>query len=159
MNREIPSAISIAIVRKASVADIPAMMGLTYNLPTASQWSEAQYFELFAPNSPTRLALVIEQESSLLGFLIARSSREEHEIENIAISTLSQRQGLGTKLLKGFMRIVDETRPTKVFLEVRESNMAARALYSKLGFTQLGERKNYYRNPEESALFYQIVMP
>ncbi|HEY1800434.1 MAG TPA: ribosomal protein S18-alanine N-acetyltransferase [Terriglobales bacterium] len=159
MNREIPSAISNATVRKACVADIPAMMGLTCNLPTASQWSEAQYFELFALGSSSRLALVIEHASSLLGFLVARSSREEYEIENIAVSVGRQRQGVGAKLLKELMRIAGRACATKVFLEVRESNVAARALYSKLGFTQVGERKNYYRNPEESAVLYQILMP
>ncbi len=158
MSQVVRSGVSTAIVRKASITDVPAMIKIARATPTASQWSEAQYFELFAPNSPNRLALVIEQESSLLGFLVARCSREEYEIENIAVSAAQQRQGLGTKLLKEFMRIVGEILPTKVFVEVRESNMVACALYSKLGFKQIGERKNYYRDPEESALLYQIVI-
>jgi ribosomal-protein-alanine N-acetyltransferase len=39
-----------------------------------------------------------------------------------------------------------------VFLEVRESNSAARAFYAGLSFTQIGRRRGYYRNPEEDAL-------
>lgn len=159
MNQEMPRAISTATVRKGAVADIPAMMSIALATPMASQWSEAQYLDLFAPGPPDRLTLIIEQDSNIAGFLAARCFCEEHEIENIVVSKAQQREGLGTKLLKEFMRITGENHPAKVFLEVRESNMAARALYTKFGFRKTGERKNYYRDPDEAALNYQLLIP
>ena len=158
-NREISDAVSIATIRKAVTADIPAMKRIAGATSMASQWSEAQYFELFAPGPPDHLTLVIEQESNIAGFVAARCSGKEYEIENIVISGAVQRQGLGMKLLKELMRIAAENRPIKVFLEVRESNAAARALYAKFGFAKIGERRNYYRNPVESAVNYQLLIP
>lgn len=158
-NPEIPGALSMAIVRKAVVADIPAMMRIAGSASMASQWSEQQYFDLFAPEPPDRLTLIIEQESNIAGFLAARCSGKEYEIENIVVSAVVQRHGLGTRLLKELMRIAAENHPIKVFLEVRESNAAARALYAKFGFAKIGERKNYYRNPVESAVNYQLLIP
>jgi ribosomal-protein-alanine N-acetyltransferase len=156
MNQEISAAL-LAKVRKALVADIPAIMTIASTAAMASQWSEAQYLNLFAPGPPERQTLVIEQDSNIAGFLVARCSREEYEIENIVISMTLQHQGLGAKLLKEFIRIASKTHPIKVLLEVRKSNVAARAFYAKFGFTPIGERKNYYQNPEESALLYQLV--
>ena len=158
MNQKIPDMISIAKVRKAVVEDIPAMMRIASAAPMASQWTEARHFDLFAPGSPERIMLVIEEDSDVTGFLVARSLGQEYEIENIVISVDHQRRGLATKLLKYFMRIAEETSGVKVFLEVRQSNAAARALYVKHGFTEIGERKNYYRSPQESAVHYQLLI-
>ena len=158
MNQKIPDMISIAKVRKAVVEDIPAMMRIASAAPMASQWTEARHFDLFAPGSPERIMLVIEEDSDITGFLVARGLGEECEIENIVVSVDHQRRGLATKLLKYFMRIADEANVTKVFLEVRQSNAAARALYAKQGFTEIGERKNYYRSPEESGVNYQLLI-
>jgi ribosomal-protein-alanine N-acetyltransferase len=158
VNQKIPDMISIAKVRKAVVEDIPAMMRMASAAPTASQWTEARHFDLFAPGSPERIMLVIEEDSDITGFLVARGLGEECEIENIVVSVDHQRRGLATKLLKYFMRLADEANVTKVFLEVRQSNAAARALYAKQGFTEIGERKNYYRSPEESGVNYQLLI-
>jgi len=158
LNQKIPDMISIAKVRKAVVEDIPAMMRIASAAPMASQWTEARHFDLFAPGSPERIMLVIEEDSDITGFLVARGLGEECEIENIVVSVDHQRRGLATKLLKYFMRIADEANVTKVFLEVRQSNAAARALYAKQGFTEIGERKNYYRSPEESGVNYQLLI-
>lgn len=158
-NQGISGAVSTATVRKAVVADVQAMRRIAGAAPQSAQWSEAQYFELFAPGPPDRLTLVIEQESNIAGFVAARCWGKEYEIENIVISGAVQRQGLGTELLKELMRIAAENHPIKVFLEVRESNAAARALYAKFGFAKIGERKNYYRNPVESAVNYQLLIP
>lgn len=156
MTKEIPGTISTVTIRNAVVADVPAMVRIASAVPQAAQWSEAQYFDLFTPD---RIMLVVEYDSTVSGFLAARCSGEEYEIENIVISGALQRQGLGTKLLKELIRITGENHPAKVFLEVRESNAGARALYAKLGFRKIGERKNYYHNPTESAWNYELVIP
>ena len=157
MNQEIPNDISTATVRNASVADIPAMMRIAGLSPTASQWPESQYFELFASGAPERISLVIEQDSNVAGFLVARHFSGEYEIENIVISVAKQRQGLGAKLFNEFMKIPAQTPLSKIFLEVRESNEAARRFYIKFGFRKVGERNNYYQNPQESAVLYEAL--
>jgi [ribosomal protein S18]-alanine N-acetyltransferase len=66
---------------------------------------------------------------------------------------------LGTQLLRYLLKEVRQKGAQTVFLEVRESNRAAFALYRKCGFQQSGRRKAYYRQPTEDAILYQLDFP
>ncbi|MDO5078772.1 MAG: ribosomal protein S18-alanine N-acetyltransferase [Streptococcus minor] len=83
----------------------------------------------------------------LIGFLAIQNLVDELEITQIAIKKAYQGRGLGDQLMA---RLSD--RRESIFLEVRASNEAARALYAKYGFVQVGKRKNYYQNPAEDAI-------
>lgn len=101
---------------------------------------------------------MIEQERVTQGFLIAREVDHEWEIENIAIAGPARRGGLGTRLLEEFLDLARERGAQAVFLEVRESNLAARKLYEKCGFLEAGRRQGYYHSPEENAVIYQRIV-
>ena len=73
-------------IRPATLADLPAMMTLEKHAATAAHWSAEQYENLFHASGPGRVALVMQEESGLQGFVIARVVGEEWEIENIAIA-------------------------------------------------------------------------
>ena len=141
------------LVRAATSADIPAMITLEKHAVTAAHWSQQQYEQVFATNEPRREALVIERDG-IQGFLVARPLDKEWEIENMAVSGPARRHGLGTRLLGEFLDRARGTGAEMVFLEVRESNHAARALYEKWAFVQSGRRKGYCRGPDEDALTY-----
>ncbi|MGH9501572.1 MAG: ribosomal protein S18-alanine N-acetyltransferase [Terriglobales bacterium] len=143
-------------VRPATVADVPSMMALEKHAATAAHWSLAQYEALFRASSPDRVALSIREESDLHGFVIARVLGEEWEIENIAIAGPARRRGLGTRLLGELLDLARAKGAAAVFLEVRESNHAARALYGKWAFLEGGRRRSYYKNPEEDAILYRL---
>ena len=82
----------------------------------------------------------------------------EWEIENIAIAGPARRRGLGTRLLGELLDLARAQGAESVFLEVRESNHAARALYEKWSFIESGRRKKYYKDPEEDAILYRLVL-
>jgi ribosomal-protein-alanine N-acetyltransferase len=171
-------------VRPATSADIPAMMALEKHAVTAAHWSREQYEQVFAASAQSgdsaggtpagqpagrrrygslaeqlpRLALVIEAESAVQGFLVARVVDTEWEIENIAVSGPARRRGLGTRLLGEFLDWARGEGAVAVFLEVRESNRAARALYEKWAFVESGRRPRYYREPEEGAVIYRLCL-
>ena len=147
------------LVRPASPDDIPAMMSLERHAVTAAHWPQAQYEQAFAPSAPARLLLVIEETPHIQGFLVARSGGEEWEIENIAIAGTARRRGLGTRLLGECLDQVRAQGAEAVFLEVRESNQAARSLYEKWAFVESGRRRCYYRDPEEDAVVYRLSIP
>ncbi len=142
-------------IRAATVADLPAMMALEKRAATAAHWSAEQYEALFA-SDPGRLALIMEEESELRGFVIARVVAEDWEIENIAIAGLARRRGLGTRLLGELLDLARAKGAVAIFLEVRESNRAARALYEKWAFLESGRRRGYYQDPGEDAILYRI---
>jgi [ribosomal protein S18]-alanine N-acetyltransferase len=145
-------------IRPATAADIPAMMQLVNHSATAAHWSRGQYDRVFGEDAPRRLALVIEEEATLHGFLVAHEIAQEWEIENIAIAGAARRRGLGTRLLGEFLKHARSQGGTSVFLEVRESNHAARQLYEKWSFAQNGRRSGYYAQPQEDAILYRLSL-
>jgi [ribosomal protein S18]-alanine N-acetyltransferase len=149
------SVVSQLTIRAATPGDISAMLQIEKRAVTASHWSRQQYESLFSKH-PHSLALVIEDHSGIHGFLIAHAVGSEWEIENIAIAGAARRRGLGTRLMGEFIDRVRRDGGESVFLEVRESNQAARSLYEKWAFVESGRRNNYYRQPNESAVVYRL---
>ena len=95
-------------------------------------------------------------DDSLLGYVVAITLAEEGEIANLAVAPTARRHGIGGLLLD---RIVKETTAAGVsalYLEVRESNLAARALYHSRDFLPVGRRSGYYRQPSEDALLLRL---
>ena len=145
-----------ATVRAATLADISPIMELEEASPSAAHWSRQQYEEIFSPSGPMRIALVIEENGRIEGFFVARAVGLEWEIENTVVAAAARRNGLGSLLLGKFLEIARESATEAVFLEVRESSHAARALYHKWNFIESGSRKLYYRDPEEDAIIYRL---
>ena len=143
-------------IRAARAADLPAMMSLEKRAATAAHWSAEQYEVLLGSSNPGRVALIMIEESSLQGFVIARVVGDEWEIENIAIAGPARRRGLGTRLLGELLDLAKAKGAAAVFLEVRESNQAARALYEKWAFLESGRRRSYYKEPGEDAILYRF---
>ena len=143
------------MIRPATLADVPALMALEKHAVTAAHWSAEQYQSMFS-STPPRVALITEAEDTLKGFLIARAVGREWEIENLAIAGPARRRGLATELLAEFLNTARCRGATAIFLEVRESNSAARRLYEKWAFIECGFRPAYYRNPEEAAITYRL---
>ncbi|NQM30218.1 ribosomal protein S18-alanine N-acetyltransferase [Streptococcus suis] len=83
----------------------------------------------------------------LVGFLAVQTVLDEMEILQIAVKTDFQRLGIASQLMAAVMDWDGD-----IFLEVRESNSAAQALYTRQHFTKIGKRKDYYRNPVEDAV-------
>jgi len=146
-------------VRPAVSEDLPRLVEIAGHSVTAAQWKQADYLKLFAPESPTRTALVVEQDSCVVGFIVGQRIDHEWEIENVAVSGPARRNGLGSRLLSEFLDVVRKHGGRDVFLEVRESNTAARALYEKWAFVESGRRKSYYDDPTEDALILWLAFP
>jgi ribosomal-protein-alanine N-acetyltransferase len=152
-------------IRPATLADVTSMMRLERQSSTAGHWTEDQYRQALQPESTRRLVLVIDEPSApevptgILAFLVAQHVAPDWELENIVVALNARRKGLGKRLLQHLLSTARETNSTAVFLEVRESNTAARTLYEQAGFAQTGRRKSYYTNPPEDAFLYHRSLP
>ncbi len=98
----------------------------------------------------------MEEQSAAQAFLVGRVVEREWEIENIVVAGSRRRQSLGKQLLEEFLRISKGEGARAVFLEVRESNLAARRLYENSGFAENGRRQRYYKDPVEDAILYRL---
>ena len=88
----------------------------------------------------------------VLGYVGMMYILDEGYISNVAVSPEYRQLGLGDALIEHLMIIAERLKLSFVTLEVRESNSAAKGLYSKHGFTVVGRRKNYYDFPKEDAI-------
>jgi [ribosomal protein S18]-alanine N-acetyltransferase len=169
--------VRVVRVRPAEPADLARLVEIASHSATAAQWNETEYLKLFATDRPRaqtqgnsqsidpnikvqpRTALVVEQQGSVVGFIVGRQVEDEWEIENIAVTDAARRCGLGSRLVGELLDLVRTRGGKSVFLEVRESNRAARSLYEKWAFLEVGRRKMYYQNPAEDALVLKFKFP
>ncbi|HXW91953.1 MAG TPA: ribosomal protein S18-alanine N-acetyltransferase [Terriglobales bacterium] len=143
-------------IRFATLDDISSLLAIEKDALTAAHWSREQYQSACFASGTQRILLVIEEDSTLRGFLVGCAVGEEWEIENLAITGPARRRGLGQRLLRHFLNLARGRQAVSIFLEVRESNHAARCLFEQSGFIACGRRTNYYRNPEEDAVIYNL---
>ena len=95
------------------------------------------------------LWLVALDGETVVGYVGSQTVLQEADMMNIAVADSHRRRGIAKMLVEELIRQLDAYQLT---LEVRASNAPAIALYEKLGFTQVGLRKNYYHKPKEDAL-------
>ena len=128
------------------VAQVAALEKVCFSDP----WSENSIASELG--NPLSLWLVAMDGETLAGYVGSQAVMGEADMMNVAVSPDYHRQGIAGELVT---RLVEELKGRgnhSLALEVRESNFGAIALYQKLGFTQVGYRPGYYRNPKEGAL-------
>jgi ribosomal-protein-alanine N-acetyltransferase len=91
-------------------------------------------------------------DRTLLGYVLALVLGQEAEIADLAVAPSARRRGVAKLLIGRILEDLEARGVASVFLEVRESNVAARALYGSSDFVAVGRRTGYYRNPTEDAL-------
>lgn len=103
--------------------------------------------------------LVAEAEGeggAIAGYVVALDAADEGEILNLAVAAGGRRNGLGRALVQHILEALTGRGVRQVYLEVRESNAPARALYAAHGFKEAGRRKGYYRRPVEDAIVLRL---
>ena len=102
-------------------------------------------------DNPLSLWLVAVEEDRVAGYIGSQSVLGESDMMNVAVHPDFRRQGIGQMLVAALADELKKAGNRCLTLEVRASNAPAIAMYQKLGFEQVGLRKNYYRNPREDA--------
>jgi len=131
-------------VRKGQQGDIRAVEAIQLASADAAQWDTESYFKY-----EFRVA---EFDDAVAGFLISRTVAGEMEILNLAVAPAFRRQGIARALLENALDGFEGA----VFLEVRQSNVAAQTLYASFGFCLAGLRRNYYDSPKEDAVVMRM---
>lgn len=130
----------------AHVAQIAEIEKLCFNDP----WSENSV----ASELDNKLSywLVAMEGDKVAGYVGSQTVLDWTDMMNIAVHPDYRRQGIAEALVSELQSALKDHGSRCLTLEVRASNAPAIALYEKLGFSQVGLRKNYYRNPKEDAL-------
>ncbi|MGO5115557.1 ribosomal protein S18-alanine N-acetyltransferase [Candidatus Avoscillospira sp. LCP25S3_F1] len=128
------------------VAQVAALERVCFSDP----WSEASVAGELA--NELSLWLVAVEGETVLGYVGSQTVLDSTDILNVAVSPDHRGRGIGRALLTELEQRLRQQGVTEVLLEVRPSNAPAIALYTSLGFVQVGRRPNYYLNPREDAL-------
>ena len=104
--------------------------------------------------------LVLEQNGHLFGYGVMIIGPEEAHLLTLSVAAGSQRKGWGEKLLQHFICIARDQRARSMFLDVRESNRAAARLYERIGFRQIGKRRDYYpaMGGREDSIVMEMIL-
>jgi ribosomal-protein-alanine N-acetyltransferase len=129
------------VIRRGGTQDLETVEAIQYCSPEAVHWDAAGYLD-----HDFWVAVV---GKVVAGFLVARRvAPDEGEVLNLAVSPEFRRKGIARALFQAAHTQLSGT----IFLEVRESNLAALALYKSLGFKEVSRRPGYYHSPLETAI-------
>ena len=136
----------IETMNAAHVAQIAQLEKICFSDP----WSERS----IASELDNKLAfwLVAVEGETVAGYIGSQTVIDETDMMNVAVHPDFRRQGIAEALVNKLVENLKKLGSRCLTLEVRASNAPAIALYEKQGFSEIGRRKNYYRNPKEDAL-------
>jgi ribosomal-protein-alanine N-acetyltransferase len=149
-----------AVIRPARESDLDAILGIE-RASFADPWSRESFESclvlqqmrlLVAEEGGTGTPSEVGGLETILGFVVVLLLMDEAEIADLAVAPVARRRGLGGLLLDQVATESARAGVRSLYLEVRESNSAARALYHSRSFLPVGRRRGYYQHPLEDAL-------
>lgn len=160
MKREVgvsrPFSVESTEVRKASPEDVISICAIQTECDLSPWPREAYELEVKRDDAITLIASHTT-DGAPEGFITGRvipggaDSSVHAEIYNIGVYRATQSRGVGSALLKEFIGICSDFGVSRIFLEVRQSNLRAIGFYQSHGFVKVGERKDFYADPVENA--------
>lgn len=123
----------------------------------ATPWSDQTFTNLLKRPNAT-LVCAVDASDVVLGYAAVWFAGGEGELGDLAVDPSRRRQGIGTRLVETILQTGRLQGARQIFLEVRETNLNAQALYLKHGFDVVGRRSAYYSNPKEDALIMRCLL-
>ncbi|MCR4563551.1 MAG: ribosomal protein S18-alanine N-acetyltransferase [Clostridiales bacterium] len=142
---------TVSIMTKEDVGSVAALEKECF----ASPWTQETLLE--ETDNPTAVFFTSKQDGKVIGYIGSNNILGEVFITNIAVKNEYRRTGVASLLLDTLIKKCKSEKAVYITLEVRKSNFAAIKLYEKYGFSLVGERKNFYSNPDEDALLYTLT--
>ncbi len=141
---------------RATRADLPEVTALE-KVCYGDPWPDSAFASL-PDNSRVYFAVARDEAGRVAGYVVAWFVVHEGELANLAVAPDQRRKGIARTLLDAMLNDATGRGVSEVYLEVRESNLAARHLYASRGFQEVGRRRRYYRTPEEDALILRLTL-
>ncbi|MEO5569132.1 MAG: ribosomal protein S18-alanine N-acetyltransferase [Gemmatimonadaceae bacterium] len=124
----------------------------------ADPWSRASFESILAEPAVYFAAARDGDRNEIVGYVVAWFAADEGEVANLAVREPTRRRGIGAALLDATLGEARRRGALMMFLEVRQSNEAARGLYASRGFEEVGRRSKYYQHPVEDAIILRREM-
>ncbi len=142
---------TIELFSERTISGVAALAAECFTTP----WSEAIYRREL--ENPQSVGFACIGNGTVIGFIHCNFVLDELTLNTLCVSENYRRQGIARQLWDA-VRSMMQGVCTVCYLEVRESNVAARTLYASLGFVQNGYRARYYSQPEEAAVLMEASL-
>lgn len=144
------------MIRRMTPEDVPAVAEIEkecFSMP----WSEKSFLDSIHREDTVFLVCADEQtQSEIAGYIGMYLSFGEGEITNVAVAPSYRQRGCGQLLMEAVKQEALSQNADSILLEVRKSNAPAISLYKKMGFEEIGIRKNFYEHPIEDAIIMKV---
>ena len=135
--------------------DIDAIVRVE-NACFSTPWSIDAIKHEICENKLADFMIACDEENNIIGYIGIWTLLDECQINKIAVMPDKRKIGIGKTILNHVIELTRDMGVKSWYLEVRESNTAAQALYRSAGFSSVGTRKNYYINPVEDAVLMSL---
>ena len=145
-------------LRPALAEDLPALVSLHAQLD-ASPWGLDQWSSCLLP--PFSVWVLVTADAGVVAYSAWMAAAEDVELLAMGVTQQRQQQGIGAAFLQAVFHLLPDCTEC-CFLEVRQSNLPAINLYTKLGFEPVGERRDYYAmagGGRENAIIMKYQLP
>ncbi len=146
--------IIIAAMEQRHVGEVAAIEEKCFSMP----WSAAAFADAADSQNYEYIVALDGVTDSVVAYAGMQVVMDEAEITNIAVYETYRNRGIARKLLEGLVTLCGRRNVKYLHLEVRESNVAARHLYTGYGFEIDGMRKNFYQKPTENAVLMTKIL-
>lgn len=140
----------------ATVDDVADLVALERE-GSSHPWTAQGFLGALRAQAGERVVLLRDRSRATVGYCVWQEVADEAHVHTVGIASALRRQGLGRRLLAACLGLAARRGATRAFLDVREGNEAARALYRRLGFREVGRRVRYYAQPSEDAVVMELA--
>ena len=146
----------LPLYRRMAARDLDDVMAIESRVYT-HPWTRGNFMDSMTAGHHCWIANV---SGTGVGYSVAAIGAGEAHLLNLSNAAEWQGRSLGAELLRFMLKLIRDYAAARVFLEVRPSNTAARALYRRAGFSEIGARRGYYpaQNGREDALVLELVL-
>lgn len=149
-------------IRDAIALDLPVLVSMEKQLFSDSPWSMGQFKEEFAGVPKTRNFLVaVNSENQIIGYagVLVVAPGVEADVLTVAVLPEYQKQGIATQFMARLEKWALSKSAPAMMLEVGIDNSAAIDLYTKLGYSTISTRANYYGPSLDAFVMRKELMP
>ena len=157
MSAQLRTCLSLQLrYRRMTASDLDAVMAIEEAV-YAHPWTRGNFSDSLGTGYH---CWIVESGGDIAGYTVVAIAAEEAHLLNLSVAGHWQRHGVGRELLAFVLKLARDYAALKIFLEVRPSNFAARALYATAGFSEVGVRRGYYPAGEsrEDAVVLQLAL-
>jgi ribosomal-protein-alanine acetyltransferase len=144
-------------LERATADDVDALVALERAV-SSHPWTAEGFAGAIRGAAGERVVVLRAADRSAIGYCVWQEVADEVHLHNIAIAPGRRGLGLGTRLLAACLGLARGRGARRAFLDVREANGPARALYAILGFRETARRRLYYAGPAEDAIVMEASL-